>query len=45
MLFIVILIKDLTKKVGDGKQYIRLAVRDEKDNDALVAALKEVVVR
>ena len=40
-----ILIKDLTKKVGDGKQYIRLAVRDEKDNDALVAALKEVEVR
>ena len=42
-----ILIKDLTKKVGkaDGRQYIRLAVRDEKDNDALVAALKEVEVR
>ena len=41
-----ILIKDLTKKVGkaDGRQYIRLAVRDEKDNDALVAALKEVEV-
>ena len=42
-----ILIKDLTKKIGeaDGRQYIRLAVRDEKDNDALVAALKEVEVR
>ena len=42
-----ILIKDLTKQVGgvDGRQYIRLAVRDEKDNDALVAALKEVEVR
>ncbi|WMJ21954.1 aminotransferase class I/II-fold pyridoxal phosphate-dependent enzyme [Paludicola sp. MB14-C6] len=36
-----ILIKDLSTKKGfDGKQYIRIAVRDEKDNDALVTALK-----
>lgn len=37
-----ILIKDLSSKMG-GKQYLRLAVRDTKDNDALVAALKEVL--
>ena len=36
-----ILIKDLcTKKGFDGKNYIRLAVRDEKDNAILVEALK-----
>ncbi len=37
-----ILIKDLSSKMG-GKQYLRLAVRDTKDNNALVAALKEVL--
>ena len=37
-----ILIKDLSSKMG-GKQYLRLAVRDTKDNDKLVAALKEVL--
>lgn len=36
-----ILIKDLSTKKGfDGKNYIRLAVRDEKDNVILVEALK-----
>ena len=36
-----ILIKDLSTKKGfDGKNYIRLAVRDEKDNAILVEALK-----
>ncbi len=36
-----ILIKDLSTKNGfDGKNYIRLAVRDEKDNAILVEALK-----
>ena len=35
-----ILIKDLTGKVGNGKQYIRLAVRTEEENAALVEALK-----
>lgn len=34
-----ILIKDLSSKLG-GKKYLRLAVRNEKDNDALVEALK-----
>lgn len=35
-----ILIKDLTAKVGD--KYIRVAIRDEEDNDRLVEALKEL---
>ena len=36
-----ILIKDLSTKKGfDGKNYIRLTVRDEKDNAILVEALK-----
>lgn len=33
-----ILIKDLSSKVG--RQYVRLAVRDSADNDALIAALE-----
>ena len=40
-----ILIKDCShKKAFGGAPFIRLAVRDEKDNDALVAALKELTV-
>ena len=35
-----ILIKDLTPKVGNGKQYLRIAVRDEADNARLIEALK-----
>lgn len=35
------LIKDLTGKVGNGKQYIRLAVRTEEENRKLVEALKK----
>ena len=34
-----IFIKDLTHKIGDGNQYIRIAVRDEQDNNKLVSAL------
>lgn len=37
-----IFIKDLTKKVGDGKQYIRLAVRNEEDNERLLDALNGI---
>ena len=38
-----ILIKDCShKKAFDGAPFIRLAVRDEEDNDALIAALKEL---
>lgn len=38
-----ILIKDCSHKKGfNGAPFIRLAVRDENDNDALIAALKEI---
>ncbi len=37
-----ILIKDLSSKTG-GKQYLRLAVRNTKDNNLLISALKEVL--
>ncbi len=39
-----ILIKDCTSKKGfpKGKQYIRIAIRDNKDNNRLISALKEV---
>lgn len=37
-----ILIKDLTAKIQrDGRQFIRLAVRDRKDNEKLIAAMKK----
>ena len=37
-----ILIKDLTAKAGrQGRQYLRLAVRDTQDNDQLIAALRQ----
>ncbi len=32
-------IKDLSNKINNGKQYIRLAVRDDDDNDKLIDAL------
>ena len=36
-----ILVKDCgTKKAFDGKDYIRIAVRDRKDNDCVVEAIK-----
>ena len=39
-----LLIKDLSSKKGcKGKSYIRLAVRDEKDNELLVNALKTIL--
>ncbi|MBQ6098515.1 MAG: aminotransferase class I/II-fold pyridoxal phosphate-dependent enzyme [Methanobrevibacter sp.] len=39
-----LLIKDLSNKKGcEGKSYIRIAVRDEKDNEILVSALKEIL--
>lgn len=37
-----ILIKDLTEKINNGKQYIRIAVRDDEDNAVLVSLLKEL---
>lgn len=35
-----IFIKDLSEKINNGKQYIRIAVRDEYDNKILIDALK-----
>ena len=35
-----ILIKDLTEKIGNGKQYIRIAIRTKEENDILLQALK-----
>ncbi len=40
-----IFIKNLSKKVGNGKQYIRLAVRTDEDNDKLIEALKRIQER
>jgi len=37
-----ILIKELTSKIKDGNEYIRIAVRDDEDNDVLLAALKSI---
>ena len=38
-----ILIKDCSTKAGfDGKQYIRIAIRDKKDNDKLYQVLKNI---
>lgn len=36
-----ILVKDLTEKIKNGSQYIRIAVRNREDNDILVRALQE----
>ncbi len=39
-----IFIKDLSKKINkDNRQYLRLAVRNESDNNQLIDALKEVL--
>lgn len=35
-----IFIKDLTPKINDGNQYIRLAIRNEADNDRIIEAFK-----
>ena len=38
-----IFIKDLSAKIKmDGRQFVRIAVRDERDNDRLISALKEI---
>lgn len=34
-----IFVKDLTEKIGNGRQYLRLAVRQEKENDYFVCCL------
>lgn len=39
-----IFIKDLSAKINDGKQYIRLAVRNEEDNARLTEALRKILI-
>ncbi len=36
-----IFIKDLTAKIGNGREYVRLAVRRKEENDRLIACLEE----
>ncbi|MCH5142255.1 MAG: aminotransferase class I/II-fold pyridoxal phosphate-dependent enzyme [Clostridiales bacterium] len=36
-------IKDLSQKIKNGRQYIRLAVRNREDNEALCQALKDLL--
>lgn len=39
-----ILIKDCSyKKAFQGKEFVRIAIRDQKDNDKLIAALKDMI--
>lgn len=38
-----IFIKDLTPKLHNGRQYVRIAVRNEEDNRRLVAALRRIM--
>ena len=38
-----IFIKDLTEKIRDGRQYVRLAIRNTADNDRLVSVLREIL--
>lgn len=40
-----IFIKNLTKKISNGKQYIRLAVRNDEDNDMLINALSKYSIQ
>lgn len=37
-----ILIKNLTPKIGDGKEYVRIAVRSDEDNTKLLNAMREI---
>lgn len=39
-----ILIKDLSEKIGNGKQYIRLSIRRKEENDYLIRCMKGYVV-
>lgn len=37
-----IFIKDLTQKIGNGKQYIRIAVRTQEDNQKLLEEMRKI---
>lgn len=36
-----LLVKDLSSKINDGKQYIRIAIRNDSDNDKMLEALNK----
>lgn len=38
-----ILIKDLTEKIGNGRQYIRIAIKSMDENCRLLEALKRIL--
>lgn len=38
-----ILVKDATPKIGNSKQYIRIAIRDEQDNEMLCSNLNKIL--
>ena len=40
-----LLIKDLTSKLHDGKQYIRIAIRNDVDNNKMIEALKKNLIK
>ncbi|MDE7313644.1 MAG: aminotransferase class I/II-fold pyridoxal phosphate-dependent enzyme [Eubacterium sp.] len=40
-----LLVKDLSSKIGNGKQYIRVAVRRAEENSRLVEALRQIIDR
>lgn len=39
-----IFVKDLSEKIGNGRQYLRLAIRREDENDYLISCLEEAGV-
>jgi histidinol-phosphate/aromatic aminotransferase/cobyric acid decarboxylase-like protein len=38
-----ILIKDLSGKIRNEKQYVRIAIRTAEDNDRLIEAMKNIL--
>ena len=36
------LIKDISEKIGNGKQYVRIAIRTQEENEKLIQVLKEL---
>lgn len=40
-----ILVKDLTGKIGNGRQYIRIAIRKAEENDRLWKAMRRILCR
>ena len=40
-----VLIKDLTSKINNGKQFIRVAVRNEQENDIMLDSLKKNLLK